>query len=117
MTTDKRAELEKWWWATNGTGTAACSECREIICTWHSARLDDLANLFDQYTITVAEETKPEKWWITTAPISQLHQKILGPFGSQELALKVRGYLEKLFANKTYWVDVEPLTKSKEVKR
>jgi hypothetical protein len=38
-------QLEPWWIETNGTGTDACSRCRPpYVCSWHSARLDDLAD-------------------------------------------------------------------------
>lgn len=44
------AWLDKWWWETNGTGTDACTQCYrpdEHICTWHQARLNDLAAHID----------------------------------------------------------------------
>lgn len=47
MSSNKDIEqLEAWWENTNGTGTAACPKCYRIqghICTWHRARLDELA--------------------------------------------------------------------------
>jgi hypothetical protein len=43
---NKERELEDWWVETNGTGTDACSSCNpEFICSWHTARLDDLVAL------------------------------------------------------------------------
>jgi hypothetical protein len=48
-----------------------------------------------------------ERWWIATKPLHQGGEKILGPFESQELALDVRVYVEKVNAPTTYWVDDE----------
>jgi len=51
-----------------------------------------------------------EKWWITTGPLDgggEKAEKVLGPFESQELALQVRAYVEKVNAPSTYWVDSE----------
>ena len=45
-------QLEAWWWETNGTGTDHCIDCHQEIdhiCTWHSARLDDLMTLIQPY--------------------------------------------------------------------
>jgi hypothetical protein len=52
----------------------------------------------------------PDRWWITTGPLPAGGEKVLGPFCSQELALKVRTYLEfaTQSAGRTYWVDDEP---------
>ncbi len=47
-----------------------------------------------------------ERWWITTAAFPE-GQKILGPFESQELALKVRSYVERTEGHNRYWVDEE----------
>lgn len=48
-------------------------------------------------------------WWITTGPLPAGGEKVLGPFGSQELALKVRSYMEvaQQSDGRTYWVDDE----------
>lgn len=43
-------------------------------------------------------------WWIATGPLGAGGRKIMGPFGSQELALEVRAYIEKVNAPTTYWV-------------
>lgn len=45
----------------------------------------------------------PPNWWITEG-IKQGGTKILGPFKSRELALDVRGYVEKV-RGETYWVE------------
>jgi hypothetical protein len=49
------------------------------------------------------------RWWITTDPLSAGGEKVLGPFGDQELALKVRTYMEAAqpLVRGTYWVDEE----------
>jgi hypothetical protein len=55
---NKERELEDWWVETNGTGTDACSSCNpEFICSWHTARLDDLVALIaDQCRLARREE-------------------------------------------------------------
>lgn len=46
---DLEDKIKTWWWSTNGTGTSACPDCRkQTICTWHTARLDDLTALISQ---------------------------------------------------------------------
>lgn len=48
---DTEQQLKNWWRETNGTGTAACPKCRVqsdddfYVCSWHQARLADLADL------------------------------------------------------------------------
>lgn len=50
-----------------------------------------------------------DRWWVTTGPLADGGQKELGPFGSQELAMKVRSYMELASqehgSGGTYWVD------------
>lgn len=47
------------------------------------------------------------RWWICTDALARNGRKILGPFESQELALQVRTYVEKVDNPVTYWVDEE----------
>jgi hypothetical protein len=53
----------------------------------------------------------PQAWWITTGPLPAGGEKVLGPFCSQDLALKVRSYMEAAQRaagdGRTYWVDDE----------
>ena len=49
----------------------------------------------------------PEQWWITTGELAKGGTKILGPFGTRELALEVRTYVEKVRAPLTFWVASE----------
>lgn len=59
MTKDLRERIEIWWWNCNGTGTSSCSECRQQnLCTWHSARLDDLLALIQEEMEAVIGEDK-----------------------------------------------------------
>lgn len=48
-------------------------------------------------------------WWVTTGPLPPrgMGQKIIGPFESQDLALRVRRYVEKAEGHERYWVDDE----------
>ena len=52
-------------------------------------------------------ELRRTQWWIATAPLVMDGEKVLGPFGTQELALEVRRYVEKTTTPRTYWVDSE----------
>jgi hypothetical protein len=47
-----------------------------------------------------------EKWWITDDWFDHGGVKILGPFESKELALRVRSYVEH-GTQRTYYVDKE----------
>lgn len=47
-------------------------------------------------------------WWIADGILAQGGKKLLGPFGSQELALQVRTHVEAAAPGPTYWVDEEP---------
>jgi hypothetical protein len=47
----------------------------------------------------------PLHWWITTDALARGGEKFLGPFGTQELALTVRRYVELAEAPRTFWVD------------
>jgi len=49
------------------------------------------------------------KWWIATDQLTRGGAKLIGPFGSRELALDVRTYVERVNAPYTYWVDCEEL--------
>jgi hypothetical protein len=52
-----------------------------------------------------------DRWWITTDALAAGGGKVLGPFCSQELALRVRTYMEAARQSagdgRTYWVDEE----------
>lgn len=48
--------LTAWWVNTNGTGTDACSTCRPpVICSWHQARLEELATYISQKIVSELE--------------------------------------------------------------
>lgn len=47
------------------------------------------------------------RWWISTGPLARGGRKVLGPFADQELALKVRTYVEKAENRDDLWVDEE----------
>jgi hypothetical protein len=47
------------------------------------------------------------RWWICTDRLDHGGEKILGPFGSRDLALEVRTYVEQVKAPRTFWVDEE----------
>jgi len=49
----------------------------------------------------------PQQWWITTGILTLGGEKILGPFATQELALVVRSYVEKVKGTTRLWVDSE----------
>lgn len=51
----------------------------------------------------------PHRWWITTDALARGGEKILGPFATQELALNVRTYVEKVERQRMdkLWVDEE----------
>lgn len=53
-----------------------------------------------------------DRWWITDGPLPSGGTKLLGPFESQELALRVRSYMETARQaagdGATYWVDEDP---------
>lgn len=57
MTTSKeelRNQLNSWLIEANGSGIASCPLCNthpDHICTWHSARLDNLLHLITTYGI------------------------------------------------------------------
>ena len=51
--------------------------------------------------------TEPGRWWICTRPLDQSGTKILGPFESKDLALRVRDYVEFATNPETYWIDQE----------
>jgi hypothetical protein len=44
------------------------------------------------------------QWWITDGPLPE-GRKILGPYRSQDDAMRSRKYLEKVTKPATYWVD------------
>jgi hypothetical protein len=46
------------------------------------------------------------RWWITTAPLPAGGEKVLGPFESEDLAMKVRGRIDTSGVAR-YWVDDE----------
>lgn len=52
-------------------------------------------------------EQSESRWWICTDALARGGRKVLGPFVDQELALKVRGYVEKAEARDDLWVDEE----------
>lgn len=53
---------------------------------------------------------KRQEWWITTDALSRGGEKVLGPFGSQELAIEVRRYVETAEAPRTFWVQRDDST-------
>lgn len=55
---------------------------------------------------------KQQGWWITTSALSRGGEKILGPFGSQELAMEVRRYMETAEAPRTFWVQRDDNTEA-----
>ena len=61
----------------------------------------------DTQKVSPAAESSPQNWWITTGILALDGEKILGPFATQELALNVRRYVEKVEAPRTFWVDQE----------
>jgi hypothetical protein len=54
-------------------------------------------------------EERDAQWWIATNRMDRPHRKILGPFRSRELAMRVREYVEKV-EGETFWVDSEPVS-------
>lgn len=53
--------------------------------------------------------TIPIEWWITDGPLDgvggrPVGRKILGPFFCQNLAIKVRAYVEKVEGHERFWV-------------
>jgi hypothetical protein len=63
------------------------------------------------HAITDAPQT--ERWWISDGgPLDRGGKKVLGPFGSRDLALEVRRLLEERpDACLTYWVSTEVVTR------
>lgn len=58
---------------------------------------------------TKETEATSVDWWITSGPLDGTGgrprgQKILGPFVSQALAIKVRTYVEKDSNGRTFWI-------------
>lgn len=65
-------ELRSWWFETNGTGTESCPKCiqsENIVCTWHVARLNDLAELIQ------ARDTKMLEHVIGDDPFYVMHHR------------------------------------------
>lgn len=52
-----------------------------------------------------AVQVTPERWWIMTDWLNLGGSKVLGPFGSGELAIKVRTLLEQTTPGVTYCVE------------
>ena len=48
-----------------------------------------------------------EQWWVTTDRLDHGGRKIIGPFKSQDLAIRVRSYVEKVENRSDLWVDDE----------
>lgn len=46
-------------------------------------------------------------WWVCTDVLARGGRKIIGPFESQELALRVRTLIEKAEGHEKIWVDEE----------
>lgn len=47
------------------------------------------------------------RWWVCTDVLVRGGRKIIGPFESQELALRVRALVEKAEGHERLWVDEE----------
>ncbi len=48
-----------------------------------------------------------QQWWITTDRLRDGGEKLMGPFGSRELAIEVRVYVEKVKKTDALWVEHE----------
>jgi hypothetical protein len=47
------------------------------------------------------------RWWVCTDILARGGRKVLGPFESQELALRCRELIEKAEGHEKLWVDEE----------
>lgn len=58
-------------------------------------------------------ETATE-WWITTGVKTQNGRKVLGPFVTDDLAMRVRTFVEKVEGHNRYWVEEFPTAPTRE---
>jgi len=72
-----------------------------------TAILNNDKNYTDDMMAVIKPYLADENWWIASLGAVNPESKVLGPFATRELALRVREYVEKANKPHTYWVAKE----------